>query len=191
MAKNTTKKAVNEKQNDVIEEAAPVEVEQEVYEPVNLDQQVTVKSIAGWTVGFTRLTGVGDVSIPKYGSTRLSRLEIISQSQNGNRLLNGVEGQDNGDHATLIIQDDITRKELGFENAKVFSDKVVKDLFEIGDIESFEIELRNTIVTRAEKYALMVSIARQKLNDYAKIRIAEEYSGFSMDNIVKDEKNIR
>lgn len=178
---------------DTIEKIEQTEnIEQmEEYVPINLEQMVTVKNIAGWTVGFARLTGVGDVSIPRFGSTRLSRLEIISQSQNGNKLFNGVEDQDRGDHATLIVQDKATLKELGFENAEVFSDKVVKDLFAIQNDERFESALSDKIRTRAEKYAIMLSIIRQKLNDYNKIRIIEQYTGFKLDKVMQSEKNIR
>ena len=165
--------------------------ETEEYVPLNLEQQVTVRSIAGWTTGFHRLTGVGDVSIPRFGSTRLSRLEIISQCQNANKLFNGIENQDRGDHATLIIQDKDTIKELGFENAVVFSDELVKKLFDIPSDERFAEELEDKIRTRAEKYAIILSIIRQKLNDYSKIRIVEQYTGYKLDRVMQSEKNIR
>ena len=59
----------------------------ESVEELNLDAKVTVRNIAGWTVGFARIAdGYGDVTITPNGSTRLSRNEIISQVQSGNRL---------------------------------------------------------------------------------------------------------
>lgn len=181
-SKNEQQSVKDEHENDI-----PTPVVEEEYVPLNLEQQVTVRSIAGWTTGFSRLITVGDVSIPLRGTIRLSRNEIISQVHAGNALLAGVDGK--GNHATLIIEDDATLKELGFEEAIQFSDKAVKKIFGISDQSAFEYNLKETIVTRAEKYALMVSIVKQKLNDYSKIRFCEEYTGYKLQNVAKDEKN--
>jgi hypothetical protein len=130
---------------------------------------------------------IGDVEIPKRGSIRLSRNEIITQAHMGNRLISGTDSR--GAHATLIIEDKATIKELGFENAIQFSDKRVKDLFDIQDQYEFEERLKEEIQTRAEKYALMVSIYKQGLNDFSKIRFCENYTGYNMDNVKKDDDN--
>lgn len=151
---------------------------------LNLDQQVTVKSIAGWEVGFARINGFGDVKIPSEGSTRLSRNEIISQVQNGNKLFTGVDGM--GSHATLIIKDLPTRKELNFESGdnkktqKIFSDSEVKRIFDIKTSKSFEESFKETFLTRAEKYAVMKAIKRLGINDYNKIKFAELNTGYSV-----------
>ena len=106
-----------------------------VNEELNLDQKVTVKNIAGWSVGFARIDGIGDVTITAEGSTRLSRNEIISQVQNGNRLFTGTDG--NGSHATLYIDDAPTRKEIGFDSEDgkdkqvVFNDAAITKVFAI------------------------------------------------------------
>lgn len=176
---------------DVKVESVMANVEEPVVvneEPLNLEQQVTVRSIAAWTVGFQRLNSNGDVTIPARGATRLSRNEIISQVHNGNTLFNGTNGQ--GDHATLIIDDKPTIYEISFENAFQFSDAVVKKLFAINDQTEFEESLKNAIVTRAEKYALMLAIVKLKLNDFSKIRFCEQYTGYKFDRVKQDEKNI-
>lgn len=161
---------------------------------LNLEQQVTVRSIAGWIVGFARLTSIGDVTIPKRGAIRLTRNEIISQVQNGNKLFTGVDGL--GSHATLYIDDELTRKEVGFDDTSagkqdVFTDETVKRLFAIKSIKSFEESVKTSIRTRAEKYALIVSIIRLGLNDYDKIQFSERYTGFKLDRVREDEQNLR
>lgn len=155
-------------------------------EELNLDAKVTVKSIAGWTTGFTRRAdGIGDVSIPPNGSTRLSRNEVITQVQNGNRLFAGVDGR--GSHATLIVEDAPTRVELDFESEdgkrtqQVFSDDLLKKLFELKSQKTFETRFAEAIVTRAEKYAAINAIKRLGFNDYKKIRFVEQYTGFNME----------
>lgn len=179
----------------VTEPVADAHVDFEQPQELNLEQQVTVRSIAGWIVGFARLTSIGDVTIPKRGAIRLTRNEIISQVQNGNRLFTGVDGL--GSHATLYIDDELTRKEVGFDDINgagkqdVFTDETVKRLFTTKSIKSFEENVRDSIRTRAEKYALMVSIIRLGLNDYDKIQFSEKYTGFKLDRVREDEQNLR
>lgn len=149
-------------------------------EELNLDTKVTVKNIAGWNVGFSRKAdGYGDVNIAPGGSIRLSRNEIIAQVQNGNKLFAGTDGF--GSHATLYIDDAPTRKELGFETEDskqlVFCNIDMKDLFKKGQ-KAFEIEFGKLIYTRAEKFAIMEAMRRDNVNDYSKIRFAENHTGY-------------
>lgn len=157
--------------------------EEEVQE-LNLDAKVTVKSIAGWFTGFSRIVdGYGDVTIAPNGNVRLSRNEIITQVQSGNKLFCGTDEM--GAHATLIIEDKPTRIEVGFETAdseqEVFSDEKIVELFKINAQKSFENKFMDLIKTRAEKYAVMQAIIRHGFNDYRKIKFAENYTGYKLD----------
>lgn len=146
---------------------------------LNLETKVTLRSIADWNTGFSRKSdGVGDVMIAPKGTVRLSRNEIISQVQSGNKLISGIDGL--GNHATLIIEDEDTRKEVGFENQIAFSDDLVKKVFDIDKQEAFEEEFQKAFVTRAEKFAVMEAIDRLGINNYKKIRFAESYTGISI-----------
>lgn len=151
---------------------------------LNLEQKVTVKNIAGWIVGFARIDSIGDVTITADGSTKLTRNEIIAQVQNGNKLFTGVNGD--GSHATLFIDDEPTRREVGFDSEDgatkqlVFNDNAIKQLFAVKGQQSFEKALHETIKTRAEKYAIIQAIKRLKINDYSKIRLVEDYTGFKV-----------
>lgn len=192
MAKTTRKpQDISEEVESVVVDEVYEEPQEELQEEpmVNLDQQVTIKSIATWNTGFARLLGVGDVSIPAKGSVRLTRNEVISQIQNGNSLFNGIDGF--GNHATLLICDEPTKKYVGFEKAIQFSDAAVKKIFDIYSQSEFESQLQNLIVTRAEKRALMASIRNQKLNDFSKIRFCEKYTGLSLDKLEQIEKENR
>lgn len=82
-------------------------------EELNLEQKITIRSIAEWDTGFRRVDGAGDIQLAPNGTYRISRGEVIAQCQNGNRLLTGVDGQ--GSHATIIIEDDATRREVNFD----------------------------------------------------------------------------
>lgn len=153
-------------------------------EELNLETKITVKNIAGWSVGFVRIETIGDVNIMPEGSTKLSRSEVIAQVQNGNKLFCGVD--DHGSHATIFIADEATRKYLDFDSddgkrkQAIFTDDLVKDVFAKKTQSSFENAFKEAFQTRAEKYAVIQSIKRNKINDYAKIRFAEDYTGYKV-----------
>lgn len=155
-----------------------------IEETLNLEQKVTVKSIAGWSVGFSRIDGIGDIAIPPEGRIKLTRSEIIAQTQTDNKLFAGIDGM--GSHATLYIDDVATRKELEFESADgkrkqvVLTEDVMKNLFNIKNQSSFESQFAETVKTRAEKYAAMQMIKKLGLNDYSKIIFAVKHTGYDI-----------
>ena len=153
-------------------------------EELNMDQKVTVRNLAGWTVGFRRIETQGDVTIPKEGTVRLSRSEIIAQIQSGNRLFIGID--DRGSHATLYIEDESTRLEVEFDSKEekrtqlILNSDLVKKLFDYKTMKTFEEKLHEYVVTRAEKYAITQIIKKLKLNDFEKIRMVENYTGYKL-----------
>lgn len=152
---------------------------------LNLDEKITIRNLANWTVGFKRIKSNGDCSIPAKGTTRITRNEVIAQVQNGNKLLSGIDNV--GSHATIIIEDAPTRVELGFESEdgkikqKVLTEDVVVKMFEYKTISTFEKYLKENVVTRAEKFAIIEYIKKLKLNDFDKIRIVENYTGLKVE----------
>ena len=158
----------------------------ETQEKLNLEEKVTVRNLAGWTVGFARLAEMhGDVSIPPEGTARLSRNEIIMQTQNGNRLFTGTDTR--GSHATVFIEDKATRIEVDFESEDgkvkqdILTNDKVKYLFGLKTDKAFEENLRKTVVTRAEKYAIIKIIKKLKIDNYSKMKIVENYTGYKFD----------
>lgn len=153
-------------------------------EELNMDQKVTVRNLAGWTVGFRRIETQGDVTIPKEGTVRLSRSEIIAQIQSGNRLFIGID--DRGSHATLYIEDEPTRLEVEFDSKEekrtqlILNSDLVKKLFDYKTMKTFEDKLHEYVITRAEKFAITQIIKKLKLNDHEKIRIIENYTGYKV-----------
>lgn len=151
---------------------------------LNLEQKVTVRSIAPWTTGFQRIETIGDVTIPANGSVRLSRSEIIAQVQNGNVLFTGVDSR--GSHATLYIEDEPTRIEVDFDikeekiTQKVITVDAVKKLFEYKTMKTFEEKLKELVLTKAEKHAIANIVRKEKINDHEKVRVVENYIGVSI-----------
>ena len=144
---------------------------------INFEQKVTIRNLADWHVGFAKLDTTGDVAIPPHGTTRISRAEVISQVENHNKLFLGVGG---GNHATIYIDDEATRKYVEFENQQILTKEIVAKLFKITSLAKFKSELKNLIMTRAEKFALMKFIKNLKLNEYDKIKVCEEHCGITL-----------
>lgn len=154
--------------------------EKNVQEELDLEKKVTVRNIAGWNVGFARrVDGYGDVTIAPNGSIKLSRNEIIAQVQNGNKLFSGIDGY--GTHATLYIDDALTRIEVEFETADkpqdVFPHADLAKLFKSSQT-TYEREFMKIVHTRAEKYAIMEYMRKTGVNEYSKIRFAEQHTGY-------------
>lgn len=153
-----------------------------IEEDINLDTKVTVKNLAGWEVTFSRLQdGNGDVVIVANGQQRLSRNEVIAQINNNNKLFTGTDTI--GSHATIYIDDAPTRIWVGFEEKgrpqMIFTEQLVKDLFNMSQAD-YEAALPKYIRTRAEKYALIETIKKLQLNDYAKMVFASNYTGYKL-----------
>ena len=148
-------------------------------EEIRMEDKITLTSIAPWLTGFNRMLSTGSVSIAPNGSVRLSREEVLAQGQSGNKLITGSDGM--GSHATLYIEDEWTRKELGFDTddkkQSVINKKLVQDMFDKKTLPAFKKAVEETIVTRAEKFSLLSIIKTLKINEYDKIAFCEEYCG--------------
>ena len=144
-----------------------------------MEDKITLTSIAPWHTGFARILTVGDVAIAPHGVVRLSREEVLAQGQSGNKLITGIDGM--GSHATVYIEDEWTRKELGFDTDEkkqtVISKKIVKDMFDKKTLPAFKKAVEENIITRAEKFSLLSIIKTLKINEYDKIAFCEEYCG--------------
>ncbi len=148
-------------------------------EEIRMEDKITITSIAPWTTGFHRILTVGDVSIAPNGQIRLSREEVLAQGQSNNKLITGIDGM--GSHATLYIEDEWTRKELGFDTEDhkqiVVNKKLVKEIFDKKTLPSFKKAVEENILTRAEKFSLLTMIKTLKINEYDKVAFCEEYCG--------------
>ena len=98
--------------------------------------------------------------------------------------MTGIDSR--GSHATVYTDDIPTRVEMDFDipedniSQQVLTHDAVKKLFEYKTIKSFEENLKKLVVTRAEKYAIIQIIKKEKFNDFEKIRAVEDYTGFKM-----------
>lgn len=156
---------------------------------LRMDEKVSIRSIAGWNVGFSRKDSsfMGDVSIPMFGTIQLSRNEIMAQIQYGNNLFTGIDGK--GSHATIYIEDADTRMLADFDSTdgktkqNILTEEKATYMFELKTYSTFLKHLEESVVTRAEKYAFMNFIKKLKFNDYEKIKASEEHCHYTLDKI--------
>lgn len=153
---------------------------------LNMDEKVTVINLAPWNVGFPNTVGRGDTCFAPSAKVRVKRDEISDQVSAGNKLF-GLDSE--GSHATLYIDDADTRKYLGFDSEdgkqtqKVISKDKVKAWFDLKTQSAFEKNIRENVVTRAEKQFLLKAIKDLKLDSYEKIEFCKEYCKFSLRGI--------
>ena len=152
---------------------------------LNLDQKVTIKSIADWNTSFAYLTTMGEALIPPEGTLRISRNEVVAQVQSGRKLFTGIDNI--GSHATFYVDDPDLRRYLGFDSEDgkrqqiVLDDKTIAKIFDIKSKSEFEKTFTEMVVTRAEKKAVIRAIKRLGINDYYKIRFAKNYTGITVE----------
>lgn len=151
---------------------------------LDMDAKVTVVNIAPWNVAFPNKVRSGDTCFAPSSKVRVRRDELEAQVSSGNKLLVGIDGE--GSHATLYIDDEETRKYLEFDSAdgkkkqNVINDEKIQKWFELKTFSAFEKNIRENVVTMAEKNYLLTAIKRLNLDSYEKISFCQEYCKFRL-----------
>ncbi|WP_342759409.1 hypothetical protein [Kineothrix sedimenti] len=151
---------------------------------INMDEKVTVRNIAPWSVGFPNMVGRGDTTIAPNGTTRIKRDELSDQISAGNKLLTGLDSY--GSHATIYIEDSDTRRYFEFDSEdgkrtqSVISKDKIQKWFELKTLSAFEKNIKENVKTRAEKAYLLKSIDDLKLDSYEKIQFCKDYCKFTL-----------
>nr|DAH62382.1 MAG TPA: hypothetical protein [Caudoviricetes sp.] len=161
-----------------VENTIPDKISVEVTEtkPLSMEEKITLKNLANWMVGFNKIESNGEVNINAGGSVRVSRAEVISQYENGNKLL---RGDGDGTHATIYIDDKATRDYLDITSELIDKSKV-KKIFAINGLDDFRNEIYKTFTTQAEKVLLIKLIRECGFNDFNKIRECEALCGMTV-----------
>ena len=161
-----------------VENTIPDEISVEITEtkPLSMEEKITLKNLANWMVGFNKIESNGEVNINAGGSVRVSRAEVISQYENGNKLL---RGDGDGTHATIYIDDKATRDYLDITSELIDKNKV-KKIFAIDGLDDFRNEIYKTFTTQAEKVLLIKLIRECGFNDFNKIRECEALCGMTV-----------
>jgi len=144
---------------------------------INMDEKVTVINLAPWNVGFPNLVGRGETCFAPSAKVRVKRDEISDQVSSGNKLF-GLD--EIGSHARKYLDFD---SEDGKRTQKVISKDKIRKWFELKTQSSFEKNIKENVVTRAEKQFLLKSIKDLKLDSYEKIAFCQEYCKFSLRGI--------
>ena len=151
----------------------------------DLKEKASVRNLAPWVVSFRRKFTTGDVVIPPKGRVTLTTEEIMAQVYDKNKLFVGTDGY--GAHARIYIEDKDVRIAADFETEdgsrkqKVLFKEGVQEIFDLKTLASFKKNIKDKVVSDAEKYLLVDMVKELKLNDYAKIKFIEEFTGYKLD----------
>ena len=173
---NVNEEIVQENTIEIEDEVVETATSYDTVENLNYEEKVTIRSIAPWNTGFVKSETNGEINLAPNGTARISRAEAIAQFEKGNKL---ICGDGTGNHATIYIEDEKTRKYLGIQQT-VISDKFIRSLFAIEGVADFEKAISETFYTRAEKSMLINNIRKYKYNEYNKVRFCEIHCGMTV-----------
>ena len=151
---------------------------------LNMDEKINVLNLAPWNVGFNNNTTSGATRFSPKARVRMRREEVIDHVNAGNKLIAGLDNI--GSHATLYIEDEDTRKYLEFDSEdgkrkqNVVSDERIAKWFELKTQSAFEKNVKEGVVTMAEKSYVLDAIKRLKFDSYEKISFCQEYCKFRL-----------
>lgn len=150
----------------------------------NMNENISIKNLTNFPVGFRRINGNGEVNLPPNTSILIDRAEVISQVQSKNMLFCG-EGHE-ASHAYIFIDDKPTRIYVGFETEEkpqsIITEEKIEKIFETKSQKNFEKAIAELAVTFAEKKMLVDTIKKLGINDYNKIKFVEKYTGMKIED---------
>lgn len=148
----------------------------------NIHGNISVKNLTSFPVGFIRLNGNGEINFPANTSLLVDTAEVVSQVQSGSMLFCGRNRD--GNHPYLYIDDKDTRIYLGLETEDVKQDIVdeerIKSAFALKTNKAFEKAIAEIATNFNEKKMLIEAVKKLEINDYARIKIVESYTGMSI-----------
>ena len=149
---------------------------------LNMSENITIKNLTSFPVGFRRINGQGEVNLPPNTAVLCDRAEVISQVQSGNKQFCGEDY--NPAHPYIYIDDKATRIYVGLETEteeqSIISEDKIKAAFAIKTKKGFEQAISELAVTFAEKKLLVDTIKKLEINDYNRIKFVEKYTGITI-----------
>jgi hypothetical protein len=147
---------------------------------LNMDSRSTIKNLCSWDIYFALIDG-GDKTIKANGTIDLVNRDIVSLCNNNNIFFSGTDGQ--GSHARVLIENPTLRVYVGFESEdrkrkqNILTDDKCEYILNLKTMNAFEKNIKEEVVTEAEKEKIMVYARKSKLNDYDKISFLEQHTG--------------
>lgn len=144
-----------------------------------LSEKVRITNLAPWPVYFARQLNNGEVQVPANGTIPLERAETEAQCYNGNRLFLGMDGH--GAHAHLVIEDEALKEQFGIPaEQEVLTDELLDKVFAYKSQSAFTRKVDELVKLDYERHRLIDYIQRKKVNDFAKVRYAEQVAGVTV-----------
>lgn len=141
--------------------------------------KVKLVNLAPWPVSFGRKLHEGSVRIPANGIVPMEREEVEAQLYDNNVLMLGTDGH--GAHAHIFIDDKAIREQFEIpDDQLVMTDDVLDKLFAYKTQAAFEKNVSEYVVRNYEAHRIVDYIKRKKVNDFAKVRFVESFTGITV-----------
>lgn len=156
--------AVNKETKSKDEEVALTPSKKEI----NMNDKSKLRNVRGCDVGWYKTTSSGETNIASGKTALVRNEEIVDQVENDNVFLCGTG---NGDHASVIIENEDLRKYLGFENQIILTEKVCKEILAEPNIEKFKALLGNYVVMKHERNTLLNYALTNKFDSISRLEM--------------------
>ena len=158
--------------------AVKKEVKQEIVEEIqqakeiNMNDKSKLRNVRGCDVGWYKNTTTGETNIASGKTALVRNEEIVDQVENDNVFLCGTG---NGDHASVIIENEELRKYLGFENQIILTEKVCKEILAETNADKFTALLDKYVVMKHEKATLLNYALVNKFDSISRLEMIRNH----------------
>lgn len=158
-----------EAKSKVVEEVMVNETQKK---EINMNDKSKLKNVRGCDVGWYKTTSSGETNIATGKTALVRNEEIVDQVENDNVFLCGTG---NGNHASVIIENEDLRKYLGFENQIILTEKVCKMILAEADSVEFKVLLDNHVIMKHEKNTLLNYAIKNKFDSISRLELIRSH----------------
>jgi len=148
---------------------------------LDMDKRSKVINLCNWSVSFKLPNSHAEVILGAKKSTTINNAELVTLADNQDIMFCGT---DRGDHARVYVDSEEFRKYVGFDDTEnkhtqfVLTDEECKKIFDLKTESTFKKHLEEKVVMNHEKDIIMNYARKNKCNDYNRIKLLEEHTGF-------------
>lgn len=139
---------------------------------INMNDKSKLKNVRSCDVGWYKTTSSGETTIASGKTAMVRNEEIVDQVENDNVFLCGTG---NGDHASVIIENEELRKYLGFENQTILTDKACKEILAETNTEKFKELLDKYVVLKHERSTLLNYALVNKFDSISRLEMIRNH----------------
>lgn len=160
--------AVNKETKSKDEEVVLVPSKKEI----NMNDKSKLRNVRGCDVGWYKTTSSGETNIGSGKTALLRNEEIVDQVENDNVFLCGTG---NGNHASVIIENEELRRYLGFQDQIILTEKVCKKILDETNIDKFKALLDEYVAMKHERNTLLNYALANKFDSISRLELIRNH----------------